>query len=104
MEQDHIIALVGEQTSFDATFASYLQQKGVPAVGAGLYTQASFTNPDFFPQGTTSIPNNYNELHLGVTKGFTKFAEPVLCRVAGLCSVGPAHQGYRAHPGGELGL
>ena len=40
VEQDHIIALVGEQTSFDATFATYLQQKGIPAVGAGLYTQA----------------------------------------------------------------
>ncbi len=85
VEQDHIIALVGEQTSFDATFASYLQQKGVPAVGAGLYTQASFTNPDFFPQGTTSIPNNYNELHLGVTKGFTKFAE-LYCAESPACA------------------
>jgi branched-chain amino acid transport system substrate-binding protein len=73
VEQDHIIALVGEDTSFDAVFASYLQQKGVPAIGSGLYTQASYSNPDFFPQGTTAIPENYNLLHLGVTKGFNKF-------------------------------
>ena len=85
VEQDHIIALVGEQTSFDATFATYLQQKGIPAVGAGLYTQASFTNPDWFPQGTTTIPENYNEIHLGVTKGFTKFAD-LYCAESPACA------------------
>jgi branched-chain amino acid transport system substrate-binding protein len=85
VEQDHIIALVGEQTSFDATFATYLQQKGVPAVGAGLYTQASFTNPNFFPEGATSIPNVYNEVHLGLSKGFNKYGN-LYCAESPACA------------------
>jgi branched-chain amino acid transport system substrate-binding protein len=74
VEQDHIIALIGEQSSFDATFSKYLQQKGVPMIGGGLFSQASYTNPDWFPQGTTAVPENYNLVHLGTTKGFNKFA------------------------------
>jgi branched-chain amino acid transport system substrate-binding protein len=85
VEQDHIIALIGEQTSFDATFASYLQQKGIPVVGTATFSQASWSNPDFYPEGTTSIPNNYNELHLGVSKGLTKMAE-LYCAESPACA------------------
>jgi branched-chain amino acid transport system substrate-binding protein len=85
VEQDHIIALVGEQTSFDAVFTSYLQQRGIPVVGEGLYTPASYSNPDFFPEGTTSIPSTYNEIHLGVAKGFSKYAF-LYCAESPACS------------------
>jgi branched-chain amino acid transport system substrate-binding protein len=99
VEQDHIIALVGEQTSFDATFVPYLQQKGIPMVGGGLFTQASFTNPDWFPQGTTAIPENYNLMHLGTTKGFSKFAY-LYCAESPACAQSvPLYKGLGAAQG-----
>ena len=84
VEQDHIIALVGEQTSFDATFAGYLQQKGIPAVGGGLFTQAPTPNPDWFPQGTTSIPRELQPAAPGHVEGVQQVCRAVLRGVPGL--------------------
>jgi branched-chain amino acid transport system substrate-binding protein len=74
VEQDHIIALIADQSSFDATFVPYLQQHGIPLVGGGLFQQASWTNPDYFPQGATTLPQNYNLVHLGPSHGKNKLA------------------------------
>lgn len=55
VEQDHVIAIVGETSLVDANWASYIQSKGVPVVG-GLSVEAPFlSNPDFFATGA-SVP------------------------------------------------
>jgi branched-chain amino acid transport system substrate-binding protein len=52
VEQDHVQAIVGESSLADATFAPYLQAKGVPVVG-GISADAAFSsNPDFYPSGS----------------------------------------------------
>ena len=69
---DHVLAIVSDQTSFDSTFASSVKAAGIPVVGGGLFQSSWYTNSDFYPQGTTSIPSIYNEIKLGINKGMTK--------------------------------
>jgi branched-chain amino acid transport system substrate-binding protein len=52
VEQDHVQAIVGEQSaSFDSTWEDYVAEKGVPVVGGNSFTLPMETNPDFFPSG-----------------------------------------------------
>jgi branched-chain amino acid transport system substrate-binding protein len=48
---DHVVA-VFDNSDVDTSWASYLQQQKIPAIG-GLDTEAGYTNPDFFPPGGT---------------------------------------------------
>jgi branched-chain amino acid transport system substrate-binding protein len=49
---DHVIAIVGETSTADQSFASYVAAQGIPVIG-GLSAEAPFlTNPDFYPSGT----------------------------------------------------
>jgi branched-chain amino acid transport system substrate-binding protein len=55
VEQDHVMAIVGESSLVDATWASYAEKAGVPVVG-GISLESPFlTSPDFFASGT-SVP------------------------------------------------
>jgi branched-chain amino acid transport system substrate-binding protein len=55
VEQDHVVAIVGEQDNGDASWASYIQSTGVPVVG-GLPIDLPFVqNPDFFASGTNEF-------------------------------------------------
>jgi branched-chain amino acid transport system substrate-binding protein len=55
VEQDHVIAIVGEFSLADASWAPYVQAKGIPVVG-GVSAEAPFlTNPDFFPSGAQIV-------------------------------------------------
>jgi branched-chain amino acid transport system substrate-binding protein len=51
VEQDHVQAIVAEMSLNDGTWASYVQSKGVPVVGAANYNAVFLTNPDFFSTG-----------------------------------------------------
>jgi branched-chain amino acid transport system substrate-binding protein len=52
VEQDHIMALVAEQTpAFDSLWADYITKKGVPVVGGTPFTPPMMSNPNFFPAG-----------------------------------------------------
>ncbi len=102
VEQDHIIALVGDQSNFDAQFATYLQQQGIPVVGNGLFQKASYSNPYYFPEGATLAPNSYNQIHLGVAKGLTKMAY-FYCAETPSCAQGVAfNKALSAMQGGQL--
>ena len=55
VEQDHVVAIVGEQDNGDASWASYVASTGVPVVG-GLGIDLPFVqNPDFFAAGTNTF-------------------------------------------------
>jgi branched-chain amino acid transport system substrate-binding protein len=55
VEQDKVMAIVGDNSLVDATWASYVAAKGIPVVG-GIPTETTFlTNPDFYGSGT-SVP------------------------------------------------
>jgi branched-chain amino acid transport system substrate-binding protein len=55
INQDHVVAIVGDQSSTDTDWASTVEQAGVPVVG-GLSLNIPFvSNPDFYPSGTDVI-------------------------------------------------
>jgi len=55
VEQDHVVAIVGEQDNGDSSWASYIQSTGVPVIG-GLGIDLPFVqNPDFFAAGTNTF-------------------------------------------------
>jgi branched-chain amino acid transport system substrate-binding protein len=55
VEQDHVMAIVGESSTADASFASYVASKGVPVVG-GFSAEAPFlSNPNFFPSAANLV-------------------------------------------------
>ena len=56
INQDHVVAIVGDQSSTDTDWASTVAQAGVPVVG-GLSLNIPFvSNADFYPPGLMSSP------------------------------------------------
>ncbi len=84
VQQDHIIALVGEVSLADASFATYMQDRHIPVVG-GLTPESSFlTNPDFFPSGAQAVVQTIGTIALAKLAGKTQVgllycAESPLC-------------------------
>ncbi len=72
VEQDHVIALF-DYSYVDGTWASYVQQQGVPVVGAAVFDTYFQTNPDFFPDGTTVNAGLYGQLLDAKHAGYTNF-------------------------------
>jgi branched-chain amino acid transport system substrate-binding protein len=54
VEQDHVVAIVGQMSANSSTWAKYVQQQGIPVIGGNLTDVLFWQNPDFFPAGTTS--------------------------------------------------
>ena len=73
IQQDHVIAIVGEYSIVDPTWASYAEQQGVPVIGSILFNPTFGKNPDFFPSGTTFGPLQYTQLLNAKNHGVKKF-------------------------------
>ena len=72
VEKDHVIAIVGDSSNVDATWASYVQSKGVPVVG-GLPVNSPFiSNPNFFGIGTNLLALNYATILEAQNHGYSK--------------------------------
>ncbi|HEY1829489.1 MAG TPA: ABC transporter substrate-binding protein [Acidimicrobiales bacterium] len=58
VQQDHVVAFVSnEDGSLNTGYATYLQQQNIPVLGGSVYTLEPWdSNPMFFPQGMTAIP------------------------------------------------
>ncbi len=52
VSQDHIVGLI-DDSIVDSAWATYIQQQRVPVLGGNLSNSTFYTNPDFFPEGTT---------------------------------------------------
>lgn len=85
VEQDHVIAIVAENSIVDSAWASYVQQKGVPVIGSAIFNIAYETNPDFFSPGTTTIEAIYGELAAAKKLGKTKLGL-MYCAEAAACA------------------
>jgi branched-chain amino acid transport system substrate-binding protein len=85
VQQDHIIALVGEFSLADAAFAKYMEDAGVPVVG-GITPEASFlTNPDFFPSGSQLLSQTIGTIALAKTAGKTHIGV-LYCAESPICA------------------
>lgn len=52
VERDHVVAIVGEESFLDASWAPYISKAGVPVIGGETAdVNPMSTNPDFFPIG-----------------------------------------------------
>lgn len=72
VEQEKVVAIVGEEDNADSTWAKYVAGTGVPVIG-GLSINIPFvTNPDFFPAGSNVFALLYGEL-LNAKKAGGKF-------------------------------
>jgi branched-chain amino acid transport system substrate-binding protein len=83
VQQDKVVALVGEQSNSDAAWAKYVAGTGVPVVGGLAINTPFLTNPDFFPSGTNALALSYATLANAKAKGgpfgFLYCAESPLC-------------------------
>lgn len=72
VEKDHVIAIVGDTSNVDVTWADYVKSKGVPVVG-GLPVNTTFiSNSDFFGIGTNLLALNYATIETAKNAGYTK--------------------------------
>lgn len=69
VQQDHVIAIVGEISDVDASWASYIASTGVPVIGGNPTDLPMYTNPDFFPTGTDLPALTYAVLKRASTVG-----------------------------------
>ena len=69
VEQDHVMAIVGESSFVDASFAPYVQSAGVPVVGGSNFEASFQSNPDFFPSGGDQISGLIGQFALAKQAG-----------------------------------
>ena len=86
VQQDKVVAIVGDGSNVDAAWAPYVEQAGIPVVGGYSLNTTMVTNPDFFPQGPNQIAANYGALALAKTIG-PKFGL-LYCAEAAACKEG----------------
>jgi branched-chain amino acid transport system substrate-binding protein len=51
VEQDKVIAIVGQMSLVDDAFQKYVGEKGIPVVGGSPQQASFFTDPNFYPSG-----------------------------------------------------
>ena len=69
VEQDHVVAIVGDVSTGDSSWASYVQRQGIPVVGGDSIHTAFLTNPDFYAAGTELVAGFYGVASLAKVNG-----------------------------------
>jgi branched-chain amino acid transport system substrate-binding protein len=86
VEQDHVVAFVGEASGSVEQWQSYVEGAGVPVVGGQSSETPFLVSSDFFATGTNVLAIAYGQLKLaaqfGPKLGFTYCAEIPLCAQA----------------------
>jgi branched-chain amino acid transport system substrate-binding protein len=98
VQSDHVLAIVGEMSLLDGTWASYVQQQRVPVIGAALFNSSFLTNPDFFATGAENPTMLYGLVDQAKKAGASKIAI-MPCAEAPACSQVP---GLIAGIGGKV--
>lgn len=84
VDQDHVIAIVADDSAISSVWASYVQSKGVPVIGTPF--DAIFaSNPDFFPSGTTLQTIQFGAMAEAKKSGNKNFAL-FYCAEAATCA------------------
>lgn len=84
VDQDKVVAIVGDASNVDADWAPIVEQAGVPVVGGLSLNETFLTNPDFFASGTNIIALNYGVVDtakkLGGSLDLLYCAEAATCK------------------------
>jgi len=85
VEQDKVIAIVGETSVADQAFQQYVEEKQVPVVG-GLAPEKPFlTSPDFFPSGSSAVITTYGMMKEAKAAGATSIGV-LYCAESPVCA------------------
>jgi branched-chain amino acid transport system substrate-binding protein len=87
VQQDHVIAFVSNQDgSLNSGYAAYLQQQQIPVLGGSVYTLEPWdSNPMFFPQGMTALPQLTAIVQSAKKAGYSKMGS-LACSEAAQCA------------------
>lgn len=88
IEQDHVVAIVGEASQSAAPWAAYVQSTGVPVVGGSTFDAQDLSNPDFFGVGGNLASTFYGITALAKQAG-RKFGD-LYCAETPACAVNTA--------------
>jgi branched-chain amino acid transport system substrate-binding protein len=89
VEQDHVVAIVGEASSSgDAAWASYVTKAGVPVVGGITQDTPFITSPDFFAAAGNLIASFYGTAAVAAKDG-SKFGELYCAEITACAGVVP---------------
>jgi branched-chain amino acid transport system substrate-binding protein len=91
VEQDHVVAFVSNQDgSLNAGYADYLKEKNIPVLGGSVFTLDPWvSNPMFYPQGITAIPNITALVAIAKKAGYKKLGS-LACAEAAQCAAANA--------------
>jgi branched-chain amino acid transport system substrate-binding protein len=85
VEQEKVVAIVGETSTADAAFQSYVEGKKIPVVG-GLAPEKTFlVSPYFFASGTSSVVVTYGMLKQAKAAG-AKSVGTLYCAESPVCA------------------
>lgn len=85
VQQDHVIAIVAENSDVDQSWSSYVQQQNIPVIGSAIFNFVYQTNPDFFPMGTTVVASQYGVIAAAKKLGKSHFGL-FYCAEAAACA------------------
>jgi branched-chain amino acid transport system substrate-binding protein len=84
VEDDHVAAIVGQTSTPEPTFKTYIEAQRVPVIGGTEYSANWFTSPMFYPVSTTVISNIYGFVKAASDAGAKKLAS-LLCSNSTVC-------------------
>lgn len=85
VQTDHVVAIVGQSSETDETWASYIAQEKVPVIGGDQIDTEWFTNPMFYPVGGTVIANIWGQMKSAAVQGVKKVGV-LLCTETPACA------------------
>ena len=86
VQQDHVVAIVGEVSTGDASWASYVQSQNIPVVGGDSIHPAFTSNPDFYAAGADFVDGSYGVVAQTAAKGGGKSLGAVYCAELPVCA------------------
>ena len=69
VEEDHVVAIVGQATTNAASWAPYVQSKGIPVVGGNTVDLECISNPNFYNVGGNLLSGFYGITALAAKNG-----------------------------------
>jgi branched-chain amino acid transport system substrate-binding protein len=87
VEQDKVVAFVGNNSTVTEAFQKYIAEKKVPFIGSAEYQLDYLTNPYFFPTGAQAPFLDYGLLVEAKKVGVTKLGA-LPCAEVAACSLG----------------
>jgi branched-chain amino acid transport system substrate-binding protein len=101
VEQDHVVAIVGQASGNVAPWADYVKQKGIPVVGGNTGSDLYTTNDDFFAIGGNPLATFYGVSAVAKANG-PKLGELYCAEIPACANTIPMFQAFAKSTGVEL--